>query len=253
MPGASVLGTDGQIYTSIKIGGTYQWSKAPAALGTGELLIGDITEPRNDILVAVGVGGTQFIPAIQVEGADNTRAGISVINTSADPNAAATPRFIIGKSRGQSGAVINNDFISVMSFMGHDGTNMIPGAGITVEVDGTPATGDMPMELYLRTREQGSLGVSRRLKVTPNGNVLINTTTGTERLSVTGNIQLTSTADSYKVGTNNVVGSRKTGWAAPTGTATRTTFDTATVAVADLAQRLKALIDDLTSHGLIGA
>jgi hypothetical protein len=85
------------------------------------------------------------------------------------------------------------------------------------------------------------------------GNLLLGNTTGTEKLSVTGNIQLTSTADSYRVGTNNVVGSRKTGWTAPTGTATRTTFDTATVAVADLAERVKALIDDLTSHGLIGA
>jgi hypothetical protein len=92
-----------------------------------------------------------------------------------------------------------------------------------------------------------------QLRIDKSGNVLIGNTTGTDRLSVTGNIQLTNTADSYRVGTNNVVGSRKTGWAAPTGTATRTTFDTATVAVADLAQRVKALIDDLTSHGLIGA
>lgn len=101
------------------------------------------------------------------------------------------------------------------------------------------------------------------------GNLLLGNTTGTERLSVTGNIQLTDPADSYKVGTDNVVGSRKTGWAAPTGTATRSTF--ATYAGQDitdpptetevqniddhvkmLSERLKALIDDLTSHGLIG-
>lgn len=50
-----------------------------------------------------------------------------------------------------------------------------------------------------------------------------------------------------------VVGLRKTGWGAPTGTATRTTFNTATVTLAQLAERVKALIDDLTTHGLIGA
>jgi hypothetical protein len=50
-----------------------------------------------------------------------------------------------------------------------------------------------------------------------------------------------------------VVGARKTGWAAPTGTATRTTFATTTVTTAQLAERVKALVDDLTAHGLIGA
>lgn len=61
--------------------------------------------------------------------------------------------------------------------------------------------------------------------------------------------------NSYKVNSAQVVGARKTGWAVATGTATRTTFDTATVTLPQLAQRLKALIDDLhgtAGHGLIG-
>lgn len=56
----------------------------------------------------------------------------------------------------------------------------------------------------------------------------------------------------YRVGATKVVESRKTGWGAPTGAATRTTFDTATVTLPQLAERVKALIDDLTTHGLIG-
>jgi hypothetical protein len=59
----------------------------------------------------------------------------------------------------------------------------------------------------------------------------------------------------YKVAGTQVVAARKTGWAAPTGTATRTTFDTATVTTAQLAERVKALLDDLNAtagHGLIG-
>jgi hypothetical protein len=56
-----------------------------------------------------------------------------------------------------------------------------------------------------------------------------------------------------QVSGTQVVSNRVTGWASPTGTATRTAFDTSTVAVADLAERVKALIDDLTAHGLIGA
>jgi hypothetical protein len=50
-----------------------------------------------------------------------------------------------------------------------------------------------------------------------------------------------------------VVGVRKTGWSSATGTATRSSFDTATVTTAQLAERLKALLDDLTTHGLIGS
>lgn len=58
---------------------------------------------------------------------------------------------------------------------------------------------------------------------------------------------------SYYVNNQQVVTNRKTGWAAATGTATRTTFDTTTVTTANLAQRVKALLDDLIAHGLIGA
>lgn len=52
-----------------------------------------------------------------------------------------------------------------------------------------------------------------------------------------------------------LLGTRKTGWAVATGTATRTTFDTASVTLPQLAERVKALIDDLhqtAGHGLIG-
>lgn len=50
-----------------------------------------------------------------------------------------------------------------------------------------------------------------------------------------------------------VVGARRTGWASPTGTAARTAFATSTVTLEQLAQRVKALIDDLGVHGLIGS
>lgn len=57
----------------------------------------------------------------------------------------------------------------------------------------------------------------------------------------------------YKICGQKVVGVTRTGWGAPTGTATRTTFATSTVTTAQLAERVKALIDDLISHGLIAA
>lgn len=47
------------------------------------------------------------------------------------------------------------------------------------------------------------------------------------------------------------LGPKAVGWGAPTGMATRTAFDTTTVTLEQLAERVKALIDDLTAHGLI--
>lgn len=64
---------------------------------------------------------------------------------------------------------------------------------------------------------------------------------------------VTGAAPELHLNSVKVVGTRRTGWAAPTGTAARTAFDTATATTGELAQRLKALIDDLSAHGLIGA
>lgn len=62
-----------------------------------------------------------------------------------------------------------------------------------------------------------------------------------------------SAPTSVQINSVQVITSRRTGWASATGTATRTTFATGTVTLSQLAERVKALIDDLTTHGLIGA
>lgn len=56
-----------------------------------------------------------------------------------------------------------------------------------------------------------------------------------------------------RIAGTQVLTSRQTGWSAATGTATRTSFATSTVTTAQLAERVKALIDDLITHGVIGA
>lgn len=62
----------------------------------------------------------------------------------------------------------------------------------------------------------------------------------------------TSAGGSYRVNGTQVLGPRITGWDAPTGTATRTSFNTATVTLQQLAERVKALVDDTMTHGSIG-
>lgn len=60
------------------------------------------------------------------------------------------------------------------------------------------------------------------------------------------------TAATISINGTQILGTRKTGWAAPTGTLARTTFDQSTVTLAELAKRVAALVTDLRTHGLIG-
>lgn len=63
---------------------------------------------------------------------------------------------------------------------------------------------------------------------------------------------MVNTTAHYRVNGTQVVSSRITGWGTPTGTTTKTAFDTSTVTLPQLAERVKALIEDLKTHGLIG-
>lgn len=89
------------------------------------------------------------------------------------------------------------------------------------------------------------------MEIDQSGNVLINQ----GDLDVVGNINIVSTsaAFAYFIDDLQVLTSRMTGWTAPTGTDSRATFDADSTSVTELAQRLKALIDDLTAHGIIGS
>lgn len=64
-----------------------------------------------------------------------------------------------------------------------------------------------------------------------------------------GDKVLIQSDNGLEIQSSKVIGIRKTGWALPTGTIDRTTFDTTTVTLSELAERVYALINDLHSGG----
>lgn len=72
-------------------------------------------------------------------------------------------------------------------------------------------------------------------------------------LAPTATIEVTDDGSSSLLGLHGAAPvAQDTGWGAPTGTATKTTFNTATVTTAQLAERVKALLDYLIARGDIG-
>jgi hypothetical protein len=256
MPGATVLGTDGRVYISTRTApsSAYEWSVGARELD-GVFYLGPGVSGAGP---SSGFGSTTSYARLQVEnvgletqGAPFNISAAFIRHASSEVSSAIAICKSRGTAPGSRTIVQNGDRLGSLLFQGADGAGFFTGCSLRGVVDTAPALGNISASFDFSARAGGVDSLAARL--TSAGNLLIGNTTGTERLSVTGKIQLTATGDSYMVGTNNVVGSRKTGWAAPTGTATRTTFATSTVTTEQLAERVKALIDDLTSHGLVGA
>lgn len=92
----------------------------------------------------------------------------------------------------------------------------------------------------------GVLSVQGTLTIAGGGAVIVG------GMNLSGGLTLATGVLAMGATPTQVVTVRQTGWVAPTGTVSRATFDQSTVTLAQLAQRLAALINDLTTHGLIG-
>jgi len=139
-------------------------------------------------------------------------------------------------------------------------TSSTSGIGATFETrrrsTGTPAAGfgsvwSMLLESST-TEDQGALEISTEW---------VDATHASRKARTKFNVSDTATRECLRLeagGTAAMIGFLgaaavvRATMAAATGTATRTTFDTATVTTAQLAERVKALIDDLRSYGLHG-
>jgi hypothetical protein len=87
--------------------------------------------------------------------------------------------------------------------------------------------------------------------------IYLDSTNGLYIRDLSSNVRYTFTVGStptLSLNGTQVLTVRKTGWSVPTGTLSRAAFDESTVTLAQLAQRVAALITDLRDHhGIIGA
>jgi hypothetical protein len=93
----------------------------------------------------------------------------------------------IGKTRGTLAsptAVANGEIVGNVLFFGHDGTNYISGNEIVATVDGTVASGIVPLSMTFRTRNASGT-MADRLVISANGNVGVGSAAN-ERFGVTG-------------------------------------------------------------------
>ena len=139
---------------------------------SGRLLINTTTN-RNKYF-----NGT-YTGQLQVEGTtDSTRLSQFIFNS----NSAAQPFIILGKSRGTSTGsytvVQDDDFLGAISFQGADGDEMVDGARIEAQVNGTPSNDNMPTDLVFKTNT-GDASPTERLRITEFGRVIIGTTNDT--------------------------------------------------------------------------
>ena len=159
-------------------------SEAARIDSSGRLLVGTSTARTNLF------GSSSTMLQLENLGNSSIRSGLSCIsgrNTAGGGGIVDLAHHRTG-SVGGNNTLLNNDTLGTVSFLGADGTNLVPGAQINAEVDGTPGANDMPGRLVFSTTPSGSSSPTERLRITnagvlqvaDAGNISVGTTTGTK-------------------------------------------------------------------------
>jgi hypothetical protein len=130
---------------------------------SGRLLVGTSTARAN---FYNSTNSAQF----QVEGSGE----VSIVRNSNDIFASS---IVLGKSRSSTNAIVqSDDVIGILSFQGNDATEFVSAASISVNVDGTPGTNDMPGRIVLSTTADGASSPTERMRISQDGTVTIGKT-----------------------------------------------------------------------------
>jgi hypothetical protein len=205
-------------YVKTSTGGT---AAAPAYAFTGDTNTG-VFRPAADT-VAVSTSGTErvrvdssgrllvgtssargnffngsFFTDVQIERAGD--CSLSLVKNSATQD---SPYLVLGKTRGTSiganNAVLDNDDLGYIVFQGSDGTELVSGAAILAEVDGTPGTNDMPGRLVFSTTADGASSPTEALRITSDKYLRMAASTG--GIQFNGDTAAANALDDYEEGT----------------------------------------------------
>lgn len=139
-------------------GGSISWLERVRIDSSGRLLVGTSTAVDSSL--------------IQTAGGDTAR--IRVHRNIAD---VYSPILWLSKARGTgSQAVANGDELGGIYFQGADGSNLIDGARVAAQVDGTPGANDMPTRLVFSTTSDGASSPTERMRITSSGHLKLSNT-----------------------------------------------------------------------------
>jgi hypothetical protein len=176
-------------FTGTASGPTYETSNLASGLTMADNEIdADGTDTNIDVIInpkgtgGLGVGGnTTGVVAgatitskfcVKHEGANQTGGFVHVNNTTAASGAG----IFACRSRGTLAAptiVQDNDNLATISFAGGDGVDLALAARISVEVDGTPGSNDMPGRMVFLTTPDGSQTPAEAMKIDSAQNVTV--------------------------------------------------------------------------------
>jgi hypothetical protein len=176
-------------FTGTASGPTYETSNLASGLTMADNEIdADGTDTNIDVVInpkgtgGLGVGGnttgvvggatitSKF--CVKHEGANQTGGFVHVNNTTAASGAG----IFACRSRGTLAAptiVQDNDNLATISFAGGDGVDLALAARISVEVDGTPGSNDMPGRMVFLTTPDGSQTPVEAMKIDSAQNVTV--------------------------------------------------------------------------------
>jgi hypothetical protein len=176
-------------FTGTASGPTYETSNLASGLTMADNEIdADGTDTNIDVIInpkgtgGLGVGGnttgvvggatitSKF--CVKHEGSNQTGGFVHVNNTTAASGAG----IFACRSRGTLAAptiVQDNDNLATISFAGSDGVDLALAARISVEVDGTPGSNDMPGRMVFLTTPDGSQTPVEAMKIDSAQNVTV--------------------------------------------------------------------------------
>lgn len=206
--------------------------RLPYANGAGSLALATFTAAGRTVAAAAGVTGTGNVAFSASPTFTGTITAAAVAATSLTAQGTtSSARIVVKKTDGTAGQMRVN-YIGYQDLAGNE-------HGFV----GFAASGADTLHLWNSlgaTQVNAATGYTISLRVN-NMEVAAASATG---LNLAGTLSVAGT---------QVAAARRTGWTAPSGTATRAGFATGTASTQQVAEALKALIDDLVAHGLIGS